>query len=703
MSNEEMFDQGTTGQPHSPHCRPLVPGDKEDQQRSQKPAFLTYNSKNPPSKSKNTSISPSPPSKIIRLSENAAQVGQIFVIENDELDYRMATTLNKKILKRVDPGPGSSVKWHVCDWVQAYKEFRRFYGDDYDFVAMVPDIQLDTSNKPTADSMRNFVAHHIHVFNNVAGINYDYGDYYDIGSYFGSTRLQGIAALPPMLASSRMTRLHEIGHRWGAYVWFKKGPSDQSDHHDLLKHDEFNREFHHWSDNFDSGLSSMADMLGTNWIDRHDGTFTKVSYYDNDQPFSYCPLDLYLMGMFAPAEVGNFFYVANLKELDNNLALFSGTRVDLRVENIVWAHGPRQPHAAHSQRSFRLACVVLTKDLDSGIRAAEVLQEYRRSVTEQFREATQSRAMLDTLLYDSSYDGVYIRHHDLDMGIEPSRGVFWNSPDIWVRNKEDGHEHTAHQAIRLNEDNWIYIRVRNNGCRQPCGEISVNVFQAEPGTEFLYPQDWEWNDAHLIGSQQVGPMPPGGERLVKMKWKWEKISQLLRRNMGQPCLLVELLPTHPTLTKLRYVWEDRRIAQRNLIILSPAPGTTELSFEFLIGAHSLPKRSVHIRVQQQGDSCLDQVILDLGEQTEESLPKISGGHLTELDGGVAFIIDHPQEGGNVTLPLLEAEQKRLALRVKWDEASPPTNVRFTITQLNEQYEVVGGLDLLIQDGRSNHN
>jgi hypothetical protein len=682
MSKEEITpDQGTTSQPPFPKTPPLSSAIIQSK-RSQKPPFPVYNPKSIFHKNKNRAISPT--AKTSEPTVRTAQVGQIFVIENAELEYKFATTLNKEVLKEVDPGPGAGSKWHVCDWVQAYKEFRKCYGDDYDFVAMVPDVQIDGIGKISANGMPNFIPHHVHVFNNIVGINYDYGDYYDIRPYFGSTRLQGIAALTPQLASIGMTRLHELGHRWGAYVLFKRNPSDPSNHRDLLK-----AEFNHWSENFDSGFSSMADTSGTNWIDRHDGTFEKRTYFPVDEQFSYCPLDLYLMGMFAPAEVGNFFYIANPKEVNKDLALYSGTRVDLGVENIVWAHGPRQPHAAYSQRSFRLACVVLTKDLDRGIQGAESLQKYRLAVTEQFREATRSRGMLDTHLYDSSYDGVYMRHHDLDTGIEPSHGVFWNSPDIWVRN-DNGLQ-----------DKLVYVRVRNNGAK-PTREVTVNLFQSDySGIEFLYPQDWIWDDQHRIDeSKIIGSVPAGGEETVCFKWNKTKAASAASKHL---CLLAEILPTHPTQTKLRYVWEDRRIAQKNVTILSPTPGTTELAFRFLIGAHSLPKRSVRIRVEQKGGSRLDQVSLELGETNEEGAYKTRGGHLTQHNGSVALIIDDVQEGGDVTLPLSEAEQKRLTLRVKWDEASPPTDVRFAITQLNEQYEVVGGLDLLFENGRSEHN
>ena len=603
-----------------------------------------------------------------------APVGQIFVIENHKLDYDRATQANRQVLEELDPPGGKN--WCGCDWVQAYKEFRKYFTDDYDFFAMIPD-----------DGMSQPQPHHLHVFNNVVGINYDYGNYFDIRRCFDSTRLQGIAALAQGLVT-RFERLHELAHRWGAYVLFKRSPSDQTDHDDLINTD------HHWSSNFNADFSSVVGKSGANWTDNRNGTFLKTIYDQSDPRVRYCSLDLYLMGMLTPDEVGTFFYVDNLKGVKpGDLIHYTGRRNDLEVRNIEWAHGRRQPNAAHSQRTFRLACVVLTKNLAQGKRLAHNLQQARIDFGNEFRKFTDSRGLVDTHLYNSSYDGIYIKHHALDTGIEPMNGVFWNSPDIWVRHAKNG-------------NNWAYVRVRNNGTK-PSGEVTVNLFQSDrSGTEFLYPQDWRWEKQHHIDdSKTIGSVPAGGKKTLRFKWDHTKVATAAKNHL---CLLAEILPSHPTLTKLRYVWQDRRIAQKNLTILSPTRGRNDIKFPFTIGAHTLPQRSVRIRVEQKGGSSLGEISLDLGEKYEaDKEAKPWGGSVVKRNGHFVFVIgigndvvmpsswDSNQIGGHVPLPLSEGELKKLVLRAKWDKSTPPAKVRLAITQLNEQYEVVGGLDLLI--------
>ena len=618
-------------------------------------------------------------------------VGQIFVIESAKLEYKFVKGLHRAILEEVDPNPGGP-PWCACDWVQAYKIFREFYGDDYDFVAMIPDI--------SGGGFPSFNDHHVHVFNNIVGINYDYGNYYDKRSYFDSTRLQGIAALTSLTATVTTQRLHELGHRWGAYVLFKRSPLDQTNHDDLINSE------HHWSSNFDSRFSPMTGenhvQLGTHWIPQSDGTFLKKPYFA-DQLTKYCNLDLYLMGMLTPKEVGKFFYVDNPQPVSGKPNYYSGSREDLAVKNIEWAHGPREPQAAHSQRTFRLACIVLTKSLKKGVQKARDLQQSRIDVNNDFRKATRSRGLLDTYLYKSSYDGIHMKHHDLDTGIEPSNSdvVFWNSPDIWVRNEKDGK--ASHQEPLSGQDNWVYVRVRNSGT-EPCGEVTVNLFQSDrSGTEFLYPQDWMWDNQHRIDDgKTIGSVPAAGKKTVCFKWDQTKVATAAQKHL---CLLAEILPIHPTLTKLRYVWQDRRIAQKNVTILGPTPGSTDIAFQFTIGADTLPQRSVRIRAEQKEGTRLGEVSLDLGEKYETGEAKPRGGSVIERNGHFVFLlggdvtqplsIDPNYICGDVPLTLSEGEKKELVLLVKWDKSIPPDKVRLAITELNEQSEIVGGLDVQI--------
>ena len=59
-------------------------------------------------------------------------------------------------------------------------------------------------------------------------------------------------------------------------------------------------------------------------------------------------------------------------------------------------------------------------------------------------------------------DDSYIKDNSTDLGVEPNPAtVFWNSPDIWLRNLPDGG--TTHQNATTGT-NYVYVKVRNKGC-----------------------------------------------------------------------------------------------------------------------------------------------------------------------------------------------------------------------------------------------
>lgn len=609
------------------------------------------------------------------------KVGQVWVIEDDGTLITCAAGVT------------------CIDWIRGYELFRLNWSDDYDFVAMVPDT---TSGMPNPGTSWN-----IPVFNNVVGINYYADPHPNRGDlnyrpYYGTKRLLSHQVLRP--PTDRYNRLHEIAHQWGSCVWFRTD-AEPWDHYDLIGDDK-----NHWAQAFDSGFSAM-DYDKWFWTQVSVDTFSEDAI--PDEKFNYCPLDLYLMGMLAPKEVPRFYYIDNLT-YDPTRYLYTGTRVDLELTNIAKAHCWRNPTAAVSQRSFRQAFVVLTSDLDDGKRLAATIDADRIAHTTEFRSATRSRAVLDTYLYSDPYDDIYIRDNATDTGTEPVAGRFWDSPDIWVRNRDDGGP--DHQDTIRGRDNYIHVRVWNKGA-QDSDESTVNVFRANYAcTEFLYPQDWHLDN--WLGSEVIGSVPAGGSVVAKIKWD----RRMIPPTTWHPCLLAEILPIHRRKKKLRYVWEDRRIAQKNLTILSSPISGAWVTLPFRIGTWSLPARWVRIHIRQTEGGSAPEAILDLSRGHWEDrlrgvpLPEgmrrdaenarsrhlnefATGGEVIEREGQLVFVISDARRGGAIALPLLEAERRELSLRLNWGHNELTEDTHFEITQSDEQNRIVGGLDLVIRGAR----
>ena len=88
-----------------------------------------------------------------------------------------------------------------------------------------------------------------------------------------------------------------------------------------------------------------------------------------------------------------------------------------------------------------------------------------------------------------------------------------------------------------------------------------------PGTEFFYPVNWA--PAGLLGSATIAAVPAksggvDGEAITNIKWP---ASQIPPAAGWHPCLLTEVLPMEVTPTGLHHVWENKKLAQRNITIL----------------------------------------------------------------------------------------------------------------------------------------
>jgi hypothetical protein len=152
---------------------------------------------------------------------------------------------------------------------------------------------------------------------------------------------------------------HEMGHRWSAFVSAKVngeaiplGPT-------------------HWARGLQAPVPfpyqrpvEASAMGGGVWQDNFDGTYTQLDddYYVPATGYSY--LDLYLMGLLAPAEVPDFFILRNLvaagRDKDGH-PMFKADRTKVTIQDVIAAEGPRLPDVDHSQKQFNTGIVVIVE------------------------------------------------------------------------------------------------------------------------------------------------------------------------------------------------------------------------------------------------------------------------------------------------------------------------------------------------------
>lgn len=279
---------------------------------------------------------------------------------------------------------------------------------------------------------------------------------------------------------------------------------------------------------------------------------------------------------------------------------------------------------------------------------------------------------------------LYIRDTNADSGTVPQPAWgFWDSPDIWVRNADDGG--TAHQAPIDGQSNFVFARIRNRGTQTSHPAWVRFLVAAFAGTEFRYPFDYKRDttgspggtpgnlkDAsafpatgtYLIGTQRIGPIPAGGSVVVKQQWP----DSLVTASGGfHSCLLVDITPHDGPVPAGEHVWENNNLGQKNVTVL-PAVRGKLVEFRFQWGNEASKETFAQLEVRRIKGPRLA-TYLDLKSTAllpgvanlhNIKLPKFEFGEAVpgpiDLGPEILPILPQPFEGGkpNFTLTFLDA-------------------------------------------------
>lgn len=185
---------------------------------------------------------------------------------------------------------------------------------------------------------------------------------------------------------------------------------------------------------------------------------------------------------------------------------------------------------------------------------------------------------------------VWARDRLADTGLEPDPATagqpMWTSPDIWVRNQDDGIP--QHENPEAGQVNYVHVEVRNRST-VTAASVPVAVYVANASVGLSWPGQWT-----LVGTTTVTDVPAGGSVVAKVPWK--------PRSTGHYCILARLLApddpmTFPETADITYntrqnnniVWHnvnvvdlvyDGRVVKAGLILRHPtnAPGPVVLEF-----------------------------------------------------------------------------------------------------------------------------
>ncbi len=325
-------------------------------------------------------------------------------------------------------GPVAEVFSNIdaVDVVYAAQKFYRTHEDAYDYLVFY--------NAESVAAGSGVVAYEMTVRSSGKG----YGDTAtDLGQSFGSPRrLQAVLNLGPVsqypgnpnaqvaarypTPDTPLTILaHEAGHLFLALVSVPN-PFDASDQPML------GRARVHWAFPFHSD----ASFLEGNRI-RDDGAGVSPRFTTTDAVSQYAELDQYLMGLRAPSEVSPTFVVLNSGQAEAQApqtgVSFGGTRLNVKIEDVIAAAGRRVPDSTVAQRTFRMAIVLIVPAgsnlSDGGLiqNAIAQVDRYRTEFEPYYATATGGRGTIDTSLRSS-----------VGLSLAPSGGVVLGAMGVGV-------------------------------------------------------------------------------------------------------------------------------------------------------------------------------------------------------------------------------------------------------------------------------
>lgn len=183
-------------------------------------------------------------------------------------------------------------------------------------------------------------------------------------------------------------------------------------------------------------------------------------------------------------------------------------------------------------------------------------------------------------------------NNETNMSVGP---IFWQSPDIWIRQVNDGYTNQTSQPIEYapSSNNYVYVRVINKGCSAQSG--TLRVYWAKASTGLSWPTMWNSFSttyvgcaATLYGDQITSSsgisinIPAGSEQVFEIPWQPQNPNDYSCFGADQHhfCLLarIETASSYPygmTYPEGNDVWmntfQNNNIAWRNIYVDNAYP------------------------------------------------------------------------------------------------------------------------------------
>ncbi len=424
-------------------------------------------------------------------------------------------------------------------------------------------------------------------------------------------------------------------------------------------------------------------------------------------------------------------FIDDLEQIDCVVATACGeNEVSYACQNIPYDEFVYRWTCAISKTTHDGRDVDADTNLDGSITMGEAFRYAQRYDS---RPETPMFAAFLNPLISLSFDKFIKCSHDLiirdnvnDYGQEPnlSTDIFWNSPDVWVRNEDDSiywNEHPYYSNDH--KDAYIYVNVHNYGERTYYGGEYLVISWAKASTG-LTPASWSGKEFYngyqtghtLYGEPMDGRIAPGESKIFAVRWPLQ--ASFLQAMDGEDfhfCLLAqvknypEMIAPDMTIPVYQDVIASRKVAQRNITFIPKE----ELSKGKAVFVRNVINYSQKYTLEILPDRNIDESLFKVSDVKMKMSSPIykawSSGGMKSVD------IDNSTDTETMTVKLLSADSKIQditlggnefdmitlkfdfnTLALKSSRETKPDYYTFHLVQRNENGDVIGGETFMVE-------
>jgi hypothetical protein len=309
--------------------------------------------------------------------------------------------------------------------------------------------------------------------------------------------------------------------------------------------------------------------------------------------------------------------------------------------------------------------------------------------------------------FNSTSLDLYMRDRLDDVGYDAGYTWTWNfddSPDIWVRNQNDGFLNQVHESPEYQSGSpvYVYVRVGNKSCVPSLGSEKLALYWSKASTNSSWPQNWNGSDPTIgnkINEIDIPILQPGEHTILEFAW-----NILPNTGIGTTwnnCLLarienssVDPITVYPG-DQGQDVYQNNNVSMKNLVVTNYISGSPQVGADskgselyFYIGNTNTTENYYDIVFGNLEDndiqiSQVSEITVHLDQQGWNIVyPYIQGREDIHMRGSNSFTLmdSNPVELSNVYFPGNVRIPVRLTFNFLIDEVDQSITYDYHVTQ-----------------------